>query len=59
MNKTFAELSNGEKFNLNGKEYIKVPELRISCCKRINAQATSNTNDKILVQPSTTVTVNA
>ena len=50
MNKTFGELSNGEKFSLNGKEYVKVAEVRISCCKRINAQAVSNANDKILVQ---------
>ena len=59
MNKTFGELSNGEKFSLNGKEYVKVAEVRISCCKRINAQAVSNANDKILVQPSTAVTINA
>lgn len=59
MNKTFSELSNGDKFSLNGKEYVKVSEVKITCCKRINAHAVSNTNERILVQPSTTVTINA
>lgn len=59
MNKTFGELSNGDRFNLNGKEYVKVAEVRVSCCQRINAQSVNNSNERILVQSSTTVTVNA
>lgn len=59
MNKTFGELGNGDRFTLNGKEYIKVAEQRISCCKKVNAHSATNSNEKILIQPSTTVTVNA
>lgn len=59
MNKTFGELSNGDRFSLNGKEYVKIAEVRVSCCRRINAQSINNSNERILVQASTTVTVNA
>lgn len=59
MNKTFGELSNGDRFSLNGKDYVKVAEVRVSCCQRINAQSANNSNERILVQSSTTVTINA
>jgi len=59
MNKTFGELSVGDRFSINGKEYVKIQEIRISCCQRINAQSTTNPSEKIKVDPATTVTINA
>lgn len=59
MNKTFGELAVGDRFSINGKEYVKTQEIRISCCQRINAQSIANSNEKIKVDPSTTVTINA
>lgn len=59
MNKTFAELSVGDRFTYNGQEFIKTTEVRISCCKSVNACASDNNSNVIYVQPSTTVIVNA
>lgn len=59
MNKTFGELAIGDRFTFNGKEYVKTQEIRISCCQRINAQSTTNSNERIKLETSTTVTVNA
>jgi hypothetical protein len=59
MNKTFGELAIGDRFTFNGKEYSKTQEIRISCCQRINAQSTTNSNERIKLETSTTVTVNA
>jgi hypothetical protein len=59
MNKNFNELHNGDRFTFNSKEYVKIAELRISCCRTINAQAIENSNDRIYIQPNTVVTINA
>jgi hypothetical protein len=59
MNKAFSELAVGDRFTMNGKEYVKSQEIRISCCQRINAHAISNSSEKIKVEPTTMVTVNA
>ena len=59
MTKNFGELTNGSRFTLNGTEYIKTTETRISCCKSINAQAVNNPNHKIYVKSSMMVNTNA
>lgn len=58
MTKKFSELANGERFTLNGVEYIKTQEVKISCCRSINAQAVVDANNKTFVPPNTTVSVN-
>lgn len=59
MNKVFSEVLEGQRFTLDNKEYIKIPSVKISCCKSINAQATDNAANKIFVQPQSVVIVNA
>lgn len=59
MNKVFSELAVGERFQLNGVNYIKIQEVRVSCCRSINAQDANNPANKTFVQASTTVTLNA
>jgi hypothetical protein len=59
MNKVFSEVLEGQRFTLDNKEYIKIPSVKISCCKSINAQATGNAADKIFVQPQAVVIINA
>jgi hypothetical protein len=56
--KTFNELSVGDTFTLNGVEYKKINEVKISCCKSINAASTANENMKIKVTPITEVEIN-
>lgn len=29
----FHEVAVGDKFKFNNREYIKIPEVRLSCCK--------------------------
>lgn len=58
MNKVFGDLQVGQRFSLNGTEYIKENEVRISCCKSVNCSAVGNSNNKIYVQATTEVTVN-
>lgn len=58
MEKEFNLVSVGEKFSVNGIEYSKIPEVRISCCKSINAQATTNSNQRTFFPGNTIVTVN-
>lgn len=57
MTKTFDELSNGTKFIHNGTEYEKIANVKISCCKSINAKAVANEKTRIFVAPKTTVEI--
>jgi hypothetical protein len=59
MNKVFSELAVGERFQLNGINYVKIQEVRVSCCRSINAQDANNPASKTFIQASTTVTINA
>lgn len=58
MNKTFSELNTGDRFSLNGTEYVKSDEVRVSCCRSVNCQEVNNPNNKNYVHPTTQVTVN-
>jgi hypothetical protein len=58
MEKLFSDIKVGETFTLNGLSYIKVPEVKISCCKSINAQASDNTNNKTYFPNNTVVMIN-
>lgn len=59
MNKTFAELAVGDRFTLNGSQYVKIQDVRVSCCKTVNCHDVNNASNRIYVQPSTSVVVNA
>lgn len=54
----FTDLKTGDRFSYNGTEYIKVDEVRVSCCKSINCQAAQDPNKRIQIPPNTTVTIN-
>lgn len=58
MNKNFSDLKVGDRFFLNGTEYVKTEDVRVSCCRSINCQASNDPNAKNYVQPNTQVTVN-
>lgn len=55
--KRFVDIGVGEKFVLNGVEYTKIPEERISCCKALNAETVTEPKSKIQVIPITEVEV--
>jgi len=58
MNKQFKDLQDDEIFTLNGTEYKKIPSVKVSCCRSINAAETANDNNKTFIQPLTEVLVN-
>ena len=58
MEKQFSELNNGDSFTINNVEYVKSEEVRISCCKTINAYVKQDSNQKIFFPGHTTVTIN-
>lgn len=58
MKKRFDQLQNGEVFQFNGVEYKKVPDVKISCCRTINAEATTNNQQQTFIAPLQEVEVN-
>lgn len=58
MEKTFAEVGVGDKFTINNVEYVKTEEVRISCCKVINAYVANDATQKAQFPGNVTVTVN-
>ena len=55
--KQFKDLNVGEVFTLNGIKYTKLENVRISCCRSINAVATDNDQNKTQVAPLTEVEI--
>ena len=58
MEKLFSDLKPGDAFTLNNVSYTKIPEVKISCCKSVNAQVVDNVNNKTYFPNNTVVTVN-
>jgi hypothetical protein len=58
MEKKFSDLAVGEKFSVNGTEYIKSDEVRISCCRSVNCYATTDASQKGHFSGDTVVVVN-
>lgn len=47
----FHELAVGEKFKFNNREYVKIPEVKVSCCKvKHNCEIIDN-NEKVVLKP--------
>lgn len=47
----FSEVTVGQKFKFNNIEYTKIAEIKVSCCKRLNAVNSTDQN-KIMVSPN-------
>jgi hypothetical protein len=59
MNKLFQDLKVGDRFIYNGQEFVKTEDIRVSCCRTINAKASNDSNNTTYIQPGTSVVVNA
>lgn len=55
--KQFKDVNVNEEFTMNGILYKKIDEVRISCCRSINACLVNDSNNKIQVKPLDEVTV--
>ena len=47
----FHELTVGEKFKFNNREYVKIPEVKASCCKVKHNCEIVSTNAKVVLKP--------
>jgi hypothetical protein len=53
----FKDLAIDGIFTMNGIQYKKIQDVRINCCRSINAIAVTDPNNKTQVQPLTEVEV--
>lgn len=58
MIKQFKDIADDMVFKIADKEFKKIPSVKVSCCKSINAVETSNATNRIFVQPLQEVEVN-
>lgn len=58
MNKQFKDLADGEIFKHNNLEYKKIAQVKISCCKSINAEEAANAGNRTFIGPLVEVEVN-
>ena len=55
----FQDLKNDDVFLFNNKQYKRMADQRISCCKILNAVSVDNPSEKIQIKPlGTLVQVN-
>lgn len=53
----FKDVTVESKFKMNGVEYVRIPDVRITCCTVLNAAHASDLNNKIQVLPLTEVEI--
>jgi hypothetical protein len=58
MEKTFGELVVGDKFSVNGSEYIKINAVKVTCCQSINAHLSDNPGARVFFTDNLMVVVN-
>jgi len=51
----FHELAVGDRFTFNNKEYVKIEEVRISCCKVKENCREATTNATAVLKPADNV----
>lgn len=54
----FSELSVGQKFKVNGTEYVKTEPQKVSCCRTNNALNLVD-NQSVMIKPDVDVEVEA
>jgi hypothetical protein len=57
-NVQFKDVPQDGLFVLNGVEYKKIPEKRISCCRSVNAVKSDDPKTRVQITPITEVQVN-
>lgn len=57
MKVRLADIAEGSLFTKDGVEFKKLPTVKISCCRSINAEQTENTNNRVFINPDDEVEV--
>jgi hypothetical protein len=55
--KKFKDLQVGDLFYVGDVEYKKIKEVKVSCCKRINAHESADHLKRIKIDPETVVSI--
>jgi hypothetical protein len=53
----FVDIAIGTKFKFDNKEYIKIKDQRVTCCKVFNATLPDDPNQKFFIVPISEVEV--
>ncbi len=59
MEKAFKDLNVGDIFTINNANYVKVAEVKVSCCRSVNAHVVGSPAQRTFFPPGTPVQVNA
>jgi hypothetical protein len=59
MQNTFKDVEVGTTFKVNNIEYVKMADVKVSCCKVINAHIVGQPNQRTFFTPGTLVDTNA
>jgi hypothetical protein len=51
MKKQFKDLNVDDEFTLNNNTYKKITDVKVSCCRKLNACLVQDANHKIQVKP--------
>ena len=58
MQRLLSDVPVNATFTVNGVQYKKINEVKVSCCRSINAESTDNTNNKTFFPGNTLVETN-
>jgi hypothetical protein len=58
MIKAFKDLQKEESFLFHGKQFKKIENIKVSCCRSYNAQMIDDADQKIFVKPDEQVETN-
>lgn len=58
MQKTMDELTVGEMFTVNDVKYVKISDVKVSCCRSVNCQEHDNSGSRHFFPGNTIVTTN-
>lgn len=54
---TFGAVKVGQKFYVNDKEYVKIKNTKITCCKSINCHEVANASKRAFFKDSTPIKI--
>jgi hypothetical protein len=58
MQKVLSDVPVNGNFTVNGIEYKKINEVKVSCCRSINAETVADSNNRTFFPGNTLVEVN-
>lgn len=57
MQKLFQDVAIGTTFRFNNQDYVKIQNIKVSCCRSVNCHKVNSPNDRHFIQPQQKVEV--